>query len=62
MKQINQTLNRKDAEKRIPQVRVAIDTELTTLHQALIKKDYKTIDQCKKRLEALRREMLLLEI
>ncbi|MCO7126265.1 hypothetical protein NIE88_10810 [Sporolactobacillus shoreicorticis] len=62
MKQISQTLSRKDAERRIPQVRHAIDQELTLLHKALIKKDDKTIHQCKQKLEVLRREMLLLEI
>jgi 16S rRNA U516 pseudouridylate synthase RsuA-like enzyme len=62
MKQLSQTLSRKDAEKRIPEVRVEIDTELAALHQALIKKDYKTIKLCKQKLEELRREMLLLEI
>ncbi|MCO7174584.1 hypothetical protein ACFP7A_03235 [Sporolactobacillus kofuensis] len=62
MKAFNQTLSRKDAEKRIPKVRVEIDTELMTLHHALMKKDYKTIKLCKQRLEKLRKEMLLLEI
>ncbi|GAY76420.1 hypothetical protein NBRC111894_1974 [Sporolactobacillus inulinus] len=62
MKQLNQTLSRKDAEKRIPQVRIAIDSELTVLHRALVNKDNKTIIRCKQKLERLRREMLLLEI
>lgn len=62
MKQLNQTLNRKDAEKRIPVLRLEIDSELATLHQALIEKDPEKINRCKKKLEELRREMLLLEI
>lgn len=62
MKQINQTLSRRDAERRIPVLRKEIDTELATLHQALTGKDEKTIEQCKEKLETLRREMLLLEM
>lgn len=62
MKQLNQTLNRKDAEKRIPIVRLEIDSELATLHQAILQKDAKTIKLCKQKLEELRREMILLEI
>ncbi|MFX3618350.1 MAG: hypothetical protein ACE3JK_12595 [Sporolactobacillus sp.] len=62
MKEINQTLSRKDAERRIPVLRKEIDTELVALHQALTSKNVKAIDQCKEKLETLRREMLLLEI
>ncbi|TGB00173.1 hypothetical protein E4665_00400 [Sporolactobacillus shoreae] len=62
MNQINQTLSRRDAEKRIPVVRVEIDAQLASLHEALLKKDMKTIELCKERLEELRREMILLEI
>ncbi|RYL92841.1 hypothetical protein ABNN70_09445 [Sporolactobacillus sp. Y61] len=62
MKQLNQTLNRKDAEKRIPVLRAEIDSELGLLHQALLDKDVKKIEECKGKLEELRREMLLLEI
>ncbi|WP_100487566.1 hypothetical protein [Sporolactobacillus pectinivorans] len=62
MNQINQTLSRRDAEKRIPIVRKEIDTQLATLHDALLQKDMKTIELCKQKLEELRREMLLLEI
>ncbi|GGL45026.1 hypothetical protein [Sporolactobacillus putidus] len=62
MKQLNQTLNRKDAEKRIPIVRMEIDSELAILHQAILRKDAETIKRCKEKLEELRREMILLEI
>ncbi|RYL95445.1 hypothetical protein EWI07_02795 [Sporolactobacillus sp. THM7-4] len=62
MKQVIQTLNRRDAEKRIPVVRMEIDSELMALHQALLRKDAKAIKKCKKKLEELRREMLLLEV
>ncbi len=62
MKQLNQTLNRKDAEKRIPIVRMEIDAELALLHRAMQQKEAETIKQCKEKLEELRREMILLEI
>ncbi|WP_010631064.1 hypothetical protein [Sporolactobacillus vineae] len=62
MNSINQTLNRKDAEKRIPILKMEIDTQLGLLHHALISKDMDTVTNCKAKLEKLRREMLLLEI
>jgi hypothetical protein len=62
MNSINQTLNRKDAEKRIPLLRMEVDTQLGLLHDALINKDDERVTSCKDELEKLRREMLLLEI
>ncbi|MFT8361775.1 MAG: hypothetical protein ABF586_13055 [Sporolactobacillus sp.] len=62
MEQINQTLGRKDAEIRIPTLRREIDAELAALHQAMIRQDAVAINLCKRHLEVLRREMILLEI
>lgn len=62
MKQVIQTLRRQDAEKRIPVVRMEIDYELATLHQAILQNDYGTIKTCKERLEKLRQEMIQLEV
>lgn len=62
MKPINQTLSRKDAERRIPILRKEIDAELAALHQAMIRQDPGAINLCKEKLEILRREMILLEI
>lgn len=62
MNSINQTLSRKDAEKRIPLLKKEVDTQLGLLHQALQNKDTETVTNCKNQLEKLRREMLLLEI
>ncbi|WKB34955.1 hypothetical protein QS257_14325 [Terrilactibacillus sp. S3-3] len=63
MKQVIQTLRRQDAEKkRIPVVRMEIDYELATLHQAILQNDYATIKTCKERLEKLRQEMIQLEV
>ncbi|MBM7645676.1 hypothetical protein JOD45_001895 [Scopulibacillus daqui] len=61
MKQVLQTLKRTDAEKRIPVVRLEIDYELATLHDALINEDNEVIKACKAKLEKLRQEMLRLE-
>jgi hypothetical protein len=61
VKQVIQTLKRKDAEKRIPVLRLEIDYELVTLHDAMITDDLDQINRCKKKLEKLRQEMLQLE-
>ncbi|RYM07295.1 hypothetical protein EWH99_01095 [Sporolactobacillus sp. THM7-7] len=62
MKQVIQTLKRRDAEKRIPVVRMEIDSELTALYRAMVRKDIEAVRACKKKLELLRREMILLEV
>lgn len=61
MKQVIQTLKRTDAEKRIPVLRLEIDYELVTLHDAMVSKDAEEMKQCKERLEKLRQELLRLE-
>lgn len=62
MKQVIQTLKRNDAEKRIPVVKLEIDYELATLHDAMLEKNSEEMVACKKRLEKLRQEMLRLEV
>lgn len=62
MRQVIQTLNRKDAEKRIPVLRLEIDYELATLHDAMVNEDQKEIAACKERLEKLRQELFRLEV
>lgn len=62
MEQVIRALKRTDAERRIPVLRREIDDELAKLHDALMREDLETIEMCKERLEALRREMLLLEL
>lgn len=61
MKQVIQTLKRTDAEQRIPVVRLEIDYELATLHDAMVREDTVEIKACKERLEKFRKEMLRLE-
>ncbi|HET7580973.1 MAG TPA: hypothetical protein VFK33_16960 [Bacillales bacterium] len=62
MKQVMQTLKRRDAERRIPVIRLEIDYELVTLHDAMVTKDTEAIEETKKRLEQLRKEWLRLEV
>jgi hypothetical protein len=61
MKQVIQTLKRTDAEKRIPVLRLEVDYELATLHDAMIAEDIEAMNLTKKRLEKLRQELIRLE-
>ncbi|WLD95011.1 hypothetical protein [Alkalihalobacillus sp. AL-G] len=61
MKQVIQTLKKTEAERRIPVLRLEIDYELATLHDALVAEDGDQINRSKKKLERLRLEMLQLE-
>jgi hypothetical protein len=61
MKQVMQTLKRRDAERRIPVIRLEIDYELVTLHDAMTENDKSGIEESKHRLEKLRQELIRLE-
>ncbi|GGE40950.1 hypothetical protein GCM10011391_19620 [Pullulanibacillus camelliae] len=61
MKQVIQTLKRTDAEKRIPVLRLEIDYELATLHDAMVNQDANETKACKERLTKLRQELIRLE-
>lgn len=56
-----QTFKRKDAEERIPVLRMEIDYELVSLHDAMAEESLEKINQCKVRLEQLRQELIRLE-
>jgi hypothetical protein len=62
MEQIVQAFIREDGEMRIPVLRLEIDYELATLHDALLDEDLVVIKQTKQRLEQLRKELILLEV
>jgi len=51
----------KRAEERIPTLRLELDYELATLSDMLAEGNRAAIEACKEKLEALRKEMLLLE-
>jgi len=61
MDQVMAALKRKDAEERIPVMRLELDYELATLYDAIQANDKAQIRKSKERLKQLRREMLLLE-
>ncbi|ADU30910.1 hypothetical protein [Evansella cellulosilytica] len=62
MEKVIQTLKREDGEKRIPVLKMEIDYELLTLYDALQNGDEEQIKSCKKKLELLRNEWILLEV
>lgn len=62
MDQVIAALKRKDAEERIPVLRLELDYELSTLHDALCAQDRGQVKRSKEKLKQLRREMLLLEV
>jgi len=51
MKQVIEAFKRKDAEKRIPVLRLEIDYELATLFDAMASQDDATVQASKHRLE-----------
>lgn len=61
MDQVIAALKRKDAEERIPVLRLELDYELATLYDALQAEDNAQIRKSKEQLKKLGREMLLLE-
>jgi hypothetical protein len=50
-----------EAERRILVLRLELDDELALLHEAMVENHLHKMDQCKARLQELRREMILLE-
>lgn len=62
MKEVVQTLKRTAAEERIPVLRLELNYELATLHDAIMTEDDEQIKCSKQRLEALRQELLILEV
>ncbi|WP_368503946.1 hypothetical protein AB3N04_17780 [Alkalihalophilus sp. As8PL] len=61
MKQVIQEVKCMDVEKRMPVLRLEIDYELMTLHDAMLKEDLIKINDAKRELESLRKEFLKLQ-
>ncbi|HFK1450267.1 TPA: hypothetical protein ACGXMV_001508 [Bacillus pacificus] len=61
MRQVINALKRKDAEKRIPVLRLELDYELATLYDAMMENDKQKKEECVQKLEVLRLEMIRLE-
>ncbi|OIJ09756.1 hypothetical protein BKP35_14790 [Anaerobacillus arseniciselenatis] len=60
MKQVVQSVKKADCETRIAVLRLEIDYELATLHDAMVVEDLNKINECKKRLERFRQELYTL--
>jgi hypothetical protein len=61
MKYVMEALRRKEQQEKLPVIRMEIDYELVTLHDALEAKDTVQIIKTKERLEFLRKQLLEIE-
>ncbi|WP_188454527.1 hypothetical protein [Virgibacillus oceani] len=61
MKYVMEALRRKEAQERLPVIRMEIDYELMTLYDALQAKDTVQIIKTKERLEHLRIQLMKIE-
>ncbi|MDN9012217.1 hypothetical protein [Brevibacillus laterosporus] len=62
MDQVIAALKRRDAEERIPVLRLELDYELATLYDAMQSRNKEQMQRSKAQLRLLRKEMLLLEV
>lgn len=51
----------REPEERIPVLRIELDYELALLYDAMLENDLEKIEKSKRKLEMLRKEMLMLE-
>lgn len=58
MRYVIEVLKKKEAESKLPVIRMEIDYELVTLYDALLKDDKVEIIKSKERLEQLRLQLL----
>ncbi|WNF35604.1 hypothetical protein RJD24_14210 [Bacillaceae bacterium IKA-2] len=61
MEKVIHTFKRTDGEKRIAVLRLEIDYELATLHEALVAGDIQKINKCKKNLQKFSQELTRLK-
>lgn len=61
MKQVTNALKLNDSKRRIAVLRLELDYELATLYDAIIDKDEQKKQECVKKLEKLRSEMIQLK-
>ncbi|UOQ93039.1 hypothetical protein MUO14_22005 [Halobacillus shinanisalinarum] len=57
MKHVMETLRKREAEERLPVIRLEIDYELVTLHDAILAQDKEQIKASKVRLTELRKQL-----
>ncbi|SEB11482.1 hypothetical protein SAMN05421743_11773 [Thalassobacillus cyri] len=58
MKRVMEALRRREAEERLPVIRLEIDYELMTLYDAMMEEDEEQIANSKQRLNELRTELI----
>jgi hypothetical protein len=61
VKYVMEALRRKEAEEKLPVIRMEIDYELVTLHDALKAEDKVQIIKSKEKLKQLREQLLKIE-
>ncbi|MDX8364911.1 hypothetical protein [Cytobacillus sp. IB215665] len=60
MKQVMKSLKRSDNEQRLAVLRLELDYELLTLYEAIVEKNVPEKNECLKRLEQIREELVSL--
>ncbi|MEC3882207.1 hypothetical protein GLW00_08165 [Halobacillus litoralis] len=58
MKHVMEALRKREAEEKLPVIRMEIDYELVTLHDAMIAGDVEQIKKTKRRLSELRKQLI----
>ncbi|MGP4075076.1 hypothetical protein [Halobacillus sp. K22] len=58
MKHVMEALRKREAEEKLPVIRLEIDYELVTLHDAMLAEDEAQIRKSKNRLAELRKQLI----
>ncbi|SFJ91946.1 hypothetical protein SAMN04487936_105210 [Halobacillus dabanensis] len=58
MKHVMEALRKREAEEKLPVIRMEIDYELVTLHDAMIGGDVEQMKKTKRRLSELRKQLI----
>ncbi|WP_082234307.1 hypothetical protein [Halobacillus massiliensis] len=58
MKHVMEALRKREAEERLPVIRMEIDYELVSLHDAMLAEDQDQIKKCKERLYELHKQLV----
>ncbi|WP_079480424.1 hypothetical protein [Halobacillus salinus] len=58
MKHVMEALRKREAQEKLPVIRMEIDYELVTLHDAMVAGDEEQIIRAKRKLSALRKQLI----
>ncbi|TGB05056.1 hypothetical protein [Halobacillus salinus] len=58
MKHVMEALRKREAQEKLPVIRMEIDYELVTLHDAMVAGDEEQIMRAKRKLSALRKQLI----